>query len=135
MVTSTTGVIMSMIYNQYSFITFSSQDGDTISLGDIVSYYVGQATKECFSAVGRNVSKVLKENDESLRSPGGGTGTWRRGARRRCPSQAGGTARPRRTATRRATRSSPRASWTGWRRTSPASLRRRTHAPRRLTCW
>jgi hypothetical protein len=28
----------------------SSQDGDTISLGDIVSYYVGQETKEGFSA-------------------------------------------------------------------------------------
>ena len=41
----------------------SSQDGDTISLGDIMSYDVGQETKEGFSVVGRNVS-VLKESDE-----------------------------------------------------------------------
>lgn len=43
-----------------------SQDGNTIGLGDIVSYYVGQETKEGFSAVGRNVS-VLKEKPKAGR--------------------------------------------------------------------
>ncbi len=43
----------------------SAMWGDTTSLGDVVSYFVGQDTKEGFSAVGRNVS-VLKESDERL---------------------------------------------------------------------
>jgi hypothetical protein len=52
----------------------SSKDNDTISLSDIASYYLGQETKEGFSAVGWNVS-VLNENNKKH---AGSAGTRRR---------------------------------------------------------